>query len=165
MIRASAVLLCWSAVISAKGLCVAPPSTNKLLDTLPALEDLRFNKDQRLGARWRLVQQYPTDLFVQLEYQNAIRNKLFLGDEWDRALAFYRSKPSDPMMRFLEARLIMATDGKAAQRTLRALTNDQDPRRACGATADRAGSTRHSAEAASPHSHALASVSAGGAFG
>src|SRR6266404_1464128 len=87
--------------------CETPAETLRLLEAVPPLRDAMIPYEQRVGAVRALAKQYPDDFFIQRAYQDSFRRDHDLADEFDRALAMYRNRASDPLTRYYEARLLM----------------------------------------------------------
>jgi len=92
---------------SAAAPCEAPASTLRLLEALPPVDDPGVPYESRIGALRALATRYPGDFFLQRYYQDAFRQNFYLADEYDRALAMYRSRPDDALSGYFEARLLM----------------------------------------------------------
>ena len=104
--------------LAAKGLivpCEASPETLHLLESLPPLHDPAIPYEQRIGALRELARRYPQNFFIQRYYQDSFRQKFYLAEEYDRALAMYRRRPSDPLASYLEARLLMMADPRRSR--------------------------------------------------
>ena len=108
--RSIFLLLTLALPLSAQDLtvpCETPVKTLRLLEAVPPLRDATIPYEERIGALRTLAKQYPDDFFIQRYYQDSFRREFYLGDEFDRALAAYRNRPSDPLSRYYEARLLM----------------------------------------------------------
>jgi thiol-disulfide isomerase/thioredoxin len=97
--------------------CETPVKTLRLLEAVPPLRDATIPYEQRVGALRALAKQYPDDFFIQRYYQDSFRRESYLADEFDRALAMYRNRPSDPLSRYYEARLLMYADPQRSRAT------------------------------------------------
>jgi len=98
--------------------CGPSPEVLQTLSSLPNMFDFRVPLEQRMKPLRALLEKYPRDLFVQRRYQDIFRQKLTIYQEFDRALAMYRSKPADPNFRYLEARLTAGFDTEKAEAML-----------------------------------------------
>jgi len=98
--------------------CGPAPEIRQALNSLPSMADLRIPLEQRMKPLRALLEKYPRDVFVQRRYQDAFRQNFWLYEEYDRALALYRSKPADPIFRYLEARLTAGFDSAKAEAML-----------------------------------------------
>ncbi len=87
--------------------CEPGRETIQLLETVPPARDINVPYEQRVGAIRTLATRYPEDFFIQRAYQDSFRLWRHLGDEFDRALAMYRSRASDPLSAYYGARLLM----------------------------------------------------------
>ncbi len=87
--------------------CEASPEVRRALDALPdPLDtDFRIPFDERLRPIRELAQRYPRDLFVLQRYQDSFWRNAAQYQEFDRAFALYRTRPQDPVYRYLAARL------------------------------------------------------------
>ena len=97
--------------------CETPVKTLRLLEAVPPLRDATIPYEQRVGALRALAKQYPDDFFIQRYYQDSFRRESYLADEFDRALAMYNNRPSDPLSRYYEARLLMYADPQRSRAT------------------------------------------------
>jgi thiol-disulfide isomerase/thioredoxin len=98
--------------------CGPAPEIRQALNGLPSMADYRIPFEQRMKPLRALLEKYPRDLFVQRRYQDTFRQKFTIYQEFDRALAMYRSKPGDPIFRYLEARLTAGFDTAKAEAML-----------------------------------------------
>ena len=87
--------------------CDASRKTLLLLEGAPPLRDVSIPFERRTGALRTLAERNPEDFFIQRAYQDSFRHTYHLADEFDRALAMYRKRASDPLSRYYEARLLM----------------------------------------------------------
>src|SRR6267142_2761561 len=87
--------------------CEASPRTLRLLEAVQPLRDVSIPFESRIGTLRALAEQNPEDFFIQRAYQDSFRHSYHLADEFDRALAMYRRRASDPLFRYYEARLLM----------------------------------------------------------
>ena len=97
--------------------CEAPAETLRLLGAVPPLRDTSIPYEQRVGALRVLAEQNPDNFFIQRYYQDSFRHEFHLADEFDRALAMYRERASDPLSRYYEARLLMYSDPERSRET------------------------------------------------
>jgi len=88
------------------------------LAALPPADDPDLTWEERVGPVRALLKPYPNDLFVQLRYQDAILPHYWLADEFDRALALYRSIPDQTLSQYLEARLLGHSQVRRSRETL-----------------------------------------------
>jgi thiol-disulfide isomerase/thioredoxin len=91
---------------STRTACTPAAPIAKELQALPPMMDLSRSWEERMAPRRVLARKYPDDWPVQFTLQDAIRRQLFIGREWDQAIAFYRSMPDRALGELLEARLI-----------------------------------------------------------
>jgi hypothetical protein len=96
-------------------LCQPSPETIHLLEAIPPLADIGIPYEQRVGALRALARKYSDDFFVQRAYQDSFRHKRWLADEYDHALVMYHARPSDPLSRYYEARLLLFAEPRRAQ--------------------------------------------------
>jgi len=101
--------------------CEPTPEIRQALNKLPNRTDFRVPFEERIKPLRALAEKSPHDVFVQQMYQDAFRHKTALYQEFDRALLMYRSKPDDPIFRYLEARLIARFNPKKAEQMLEEL--------------------------------------------
>src|SRR6266699_422326 len=101
--------------------CDASRKTLLLLEGVPPLRDVSIPFERRTGALRTLAERNPEDFFIQRAYQDSFRHTYHLADEFDRALAMYRKRASDPLSRYYEARLLMYAQPQASHRTLEEL--------------------------------------------
>lgn len=87
--------------------CEPSPETVKLLEAVPPLHDESIPYEQRIGALYTLAKKYPGDFFIQRAYQDSFRQRYFLADEFDRAMALYHRFRADPLSSYYKARLLM----------------------------------------------------------
>lgn len=106
--------------------CQPASEIRDALRRLPAIDDSRIPLEQRIAAARSLVQRYPRDIFVHHRYQEVFRSRPGAEKEWERALKLYRSVPGDPLMRYLEARLLLRDKAERSRQTLTELL-DQRP--------------------------------------
>ena len=85
--------------------CEATSKTLKALEGLPSVPDQSIPYEVRMAPLRALAEKNPDDFFIQRYYQDAFRRSFYLADEYDRALTGYRSRPNEPLSRYLEARL------------------------------------------------------------
>ncbi len=97
--------------------CETPVETLRMLEAVPPLRDVANPYEQRVGALRALATQYPDDFFIQRAYQDSFRGDHDLADEFDRALGMYRNRPSYPLSRYYEARLLMYVDPQRSSAT------------------------------------------------
>ena len=97
--------------------CEAPAETLRLLEAVPPLRDTTIPYEQRVGALRVLAERNPDNFFIQRYYQDSFRHEFHLADEFDRALAMYRKRASDPLSRYYEARLLMYSDPARSRAT------------------------------------------------
>ena len=102
--------------------CEPASDTIKLLEAVPPLRDTAIPYEQRVGALRILAQKHPEDFFVQRAYQDSFRQFGWLADEYDRALAMYRGRPTDPLSRYYEARLSMLSAPERSMKVFQELT-------------------------------------------
>ena len=98
--------------------CDASRKTLLLLEGVPPLRDVSIPFERRTGALRTLAERNPEDFFIQRAYQDSFRHTYHLADEFDRALAMYRKRASDPLSRYYEARLLMYAQPEASRATL-----------------------------------------------
>ncbi len=98
--------------------CEPAPEIRRALNSLPNMADFRIPFEQRMKPLRALLEKYPRDIFVQRRYQDTFRQKFNIYQEFDRALAMYRSKPGDPVFGYLEARLTGGFDTAKAEAML-----------------------------------------------
>lgn len=103
--------------------CEPPTSTLRLLEALPPIADTALPYEQRVGALRALAEGHPEDFFVERAYQDSFRQHRTLVDEFDRALARYRERSSDPLSRYWEARLLMWHEPERSRATFAELLN------------------------------------------
>jgi len=101
--------------------CEAPAKTLRLLEDFAPLRDVTIPYESRIGALRALAKQYPEDFFIQRRYQDSFRRKSYLADEFDQALAMYRSRAFDPLSRYYEARLLMYVEPERSRATFEEL--------------------------------------------
>ncbi len=99
----------------------ATSEIRRALNALPNLSDFRVPREERMKPLRALLERYPRDLFIQHRYQETFRRSLHLYEEFDRAFATYRSKPDDPIFRYLEARLTGSLHAQKAEQMLNEL--------------------------------------------
>jgi thiol-disulfide isomerase/thioredoxin len=99
------------------------PASNTLnaLEGLPPVRDHSIPYAVRMAPLRALAEKNPDDFFIQRYYQDAFRRSFYLADEYDRALTLYRSRPDDPLSRYLEARLLMKVEPERSKRTFQEL--------------------------------------------
>jgi thiol-disulfide isomerase/thioredoxin len=98
--------------------CQPSPEVAQALAALPPADDPDLKWEERVGPVRALLKRYPNDLFVQLRYQDAILPHYWLADEFDRALALYRSIPDKTLSQYLEARLLWHSQMRRSHETL-----------------------------------------------
>jgi len=98
--------------------CEPSSETLRLLEAVPPLRDFAIPYEQRVGALRELAEKHPNDFFIQRAYQDSFRPRRDLADEFDRALAMYRARPSDPLSQYYEARLLMWSAPQLSKTTL-----------------------------------------------
>ncbi len=96
------------------------------LASLPDMHDMRIPREERLRPLRALAERYPRDIFVQMRLQDSFAGISTLYPEIEEAFALYRSRPGDPLSRYLDARLTGTFDVTAAERKLDELLVD-DP--------------------------------------
>jgi thiol-disulfide isomerase/thioredoxin/tetratricopeptide (TPR) repeat protein len=101
--------------------CEASAATLRLLEALPPMRESSIPYEQRIGALRRLAAQHAEDFFIQRAYQDSFRRQFYLADEYDRALAMYRKRTSDPLSKYYEARLLMMAEPRQSRSTLETL--------------------------------------------
>jgi thiol-disulfide isomerase/thioredoxin len=99
--------------------CDAAPEAEKLLVALPSMEDHGLTLAERMAPRWAVAARFPADIIVQIRVQDAFRRRPHLVEEWDRALALYRSIKDTAVAKTLEARLILGVHRQRARAMLR----------------------------------------------
>jgi thiol-disulfide isomerase/thioredoxin len=95
--------------------CEPSAGTLRLLEAVAPPHDTAIPYEQRVGALRKLASQHPSDFFIQRAYQDSFRQNRTLGDEFDRALAMYHARPSDPLSRYYQARLTLVSDPHSQQ--------------------------------------------------
>jgi thiol-disulfide isomerase/thioredoxin len=103
---------------SASPACEPTPAVRQALSSLPNMSDYRIPYEERMKPLRVLLAKYPRDIFVQQRYQDVFTQKWQVYEEFDRAFAMYRSKPADPVFRYLEARLTGAFHAAKAEEML-----------------------------------------------
>lgn len=98
--------------------CEPTSETLRLLEAVPPLRDFAIPYEQRVGALRELAENHPNDFFIQRAYQDSFRQRRDLGDEFDRAVAMYRARPSDSLSQYYEARLLMWSAPQPSKTTL-----------------------------------------------
>ena len=98
--------------------CEASPGVAQALAVLPYADDSRLTWAERVGPVRALMKEYPNDLFVHLRYQDMIGRDYFMADEYDSALALYRSMPDRTLGQYLEARLLWKSQVRKSRETL-----------------------------------------------
>ena len=101
--------------------CVPQPAVRRALNELPETTDHRVPYDERMKPLRALLTKYPRDIFVQMRYQDGFKRDWWLHEEFDRAFAMYRSRPNDPVFRYLEGRLTGVFHAAKAEEMLNAL--------------------------------------------
>jgi thiol-disulfide isomerase/thioredoxin len=101
--------------------CEATSKTLKALESLPSVRDQSIPYEARMAPLRALAEKNPDDLFIQRYYQDAFRRSFYLSDEYDRALTRYRSRPNEPLSRYLEARLLMKAEPERSKKTFQDL--------------------------------------------
>lgn len=90
--------------------CEAESPVRELLEALPAPDDYRLAYADRIGPARQLAQRFPNDVFAAMRLQDLFRDKPWLRDDWNRALASYAAMPDRSTGEFLEARLRRSLD-------------------------------------------------------
>src|SRR5947209_3644614 len=98
--------------------CQPSPEVAQALTALPPADNPDLTWEERVGPVRPLLKRYSTDLFVQLRYQNVILPHYWLADEFDRALALYRSISDQTLSAYLEARLLWHSQLRRSRETL-----------------------------------------------
>jgi hypothetical protein len=98
--------------------CEASPEVRRALNRTPNLYDYTIPLEDRMKPIRALVEEYPGDVFVHQRYQDRFRRLTHLYQEFDRAFEIYRSRPADPVSRYLEARLTGSFDARQAEAML-----------------------------------------------
>jgi hypothetical protein len=98
--------------------CAPSAAVRLALGALPDMSDYGVPYEERMKPLRALLAKYPRDIFVQQRYQDTFKGKSFLPEEFDRAFAMYRSRPADPLFRYLEARLTAVFDAARAEAML-----------------------------------------------
>ena len=101
--------------------CEASPGVAQALAALPQADDSNLTWAERVGPVQALLKQYPDDLFVQLRYQEMLIRHEWMADEYDSALALYRSMPDRTLAQYLEARLLWRSQVRRSRATLNRL--------------------------------------------
>lgn len=107
---AAVALQILTALLSAQSIqvpCEPPAKVAALLDPLPSARDFGYTYESRIGVRRAIAERNPDDFFLQRAYQDSFRTGFHLADEYDRALAMYRSRPQHALSRYFEARLLL----------------------------------------------------------
>jgi thiol-disulfide isomerase/thioredoxin len=95
------------------------------LAALPSADNLDLTWEEVVGPMRVLLQRYPDDIFVNLRYQDTILPHYWLADEFDRALALYRSMPDKTLSQYLEARLLRRSQARRSRETLNHLVETE----------------------------------------
>lgn len=98
--------------------CERAPEVRKALGDLPDVRDFRIPFEERMKPLRELLEKHPGSVFVHHRYQDAFRRSPHLYWEFDRAFDLYRSKPDDPLFRYLDARLTASFDPQKAEEIL-----------------------------------------------
>jgi hypothetical protein len=101
--------------------CEPAPAIRQALSALPDLRDYRIPYDERMKPLRDLLDRYPQDIYVQRYYQDSFKWQLHRFDEFDRAFRMCRTRPDDPVFRYLEARLTEAFHAEQAEGMLNEL--------------------------------------------
>jgi hypothetical protein len=95
--------------------CEMAPVVREALNALPRTWDYHTPLGERMKPIRALVERSPADPFVQQQYQDSFRRLTNLSKEFDRAFAVYHKHPTDPLYRYLEARLTASFDAAKAE--------------------------------------------------
>ena len=98
--------------------CQPSPQVAQALAAMPPADNSDLTWEERVGPVRALLQRYPSDVFVQLRYQDMTLPHYWLADEFDRALAIYRSMPDKNLSQYLEARLLCRAQVRRSRATL-----------------------------------------------
>jgi len=101
--------------------CEPSSETLKSFEALPSVHDRSIPFEARVGPWRALAREHPDDFFVQRQYQDSFRQFRHMAGEYDAAFAMYRSRPANPLSRYLEARLLMLVDPARSKATFEEL--------------------------------------------
>jgi thiol-disulfide isomerase/thioredoxin len=105
--------------------CVMSPAVREALNAAPNAWDYRISFQERMKPLRSVVEKHPSDVAAQRRFQDAFRTATHLYAEFDAAFATYRTKPRDPLYRYLEARLTASFDRTKAEEMYSRLLQEQ----------------------------------------